>query len=141
MQTSVKGIFACGNTVHVHDLVDFVTAESLRAGENAARYVQGQKIKNPEHITLRPGNRVRYTVPQYIESKERQNPVSIMFRATDVYRDVTIVISSNNERIRSIKKKIVRPGEMQVVELKADQLAKVKDNITVAIELPEEDVE
>ena len=141
MQTSVKGIFACGNTVHVHDLVDFVTAESLRAGENAARYVQGQKIKNPEHITLRPGNRVRYTVPQYIESKENQNPVSIMFRATDVYRDVTIVISSNNERIRSIKKKIVRPGEMQVVELKADQLAKVKDNITVAIELPEEDVE
>ena len=141
MQTSVKGIFACGNTVHVHDLVDFVTAESLRAGENAARYVQGQKIKNPEHITLRPGNRVRYTVPQYIESKESQNPVSIMFRATDVYRDVTIVISSNNERIRSIKKKIVRPGEMQVVELKADQLAKVKDNITVAIELPEEDVE
>ena len=90
---------------------------------------------------MRPGNRVRYTVPQYIESKENQNPVSIMFRATDVYRDVTIVISSNNERIRSIKKKIVRPGEMQVVELKADQLAKVKDNITVAIELPEEDVE
>jgi len=141
MQTSVEGIFACGNTVHVHDLVDFVTAESLRAGENAAKYVQGKKAANPQHITLRPGNRVRYTVPQYIESTENENGVSIMFRSTDVYRDVHIVISSNNERIKSIRKKIVRPGEMQVVELKADQLAKVKDNITVAIELPEEDMD
>ncbi len=63
MQTSVPGVFACGNTVHVHDLVDFVTAESLRAGENAALYVQGRRSKNPTHITLRAGNRVRYTVP------------------------------------------------------------------------------
>jgi len=141
MQTSVEGIFACGNTVHVHDLVDFVTAESLRAGENAAKYVQGKKTANPEHITLRPGNRVRYTVPQYIESKENEGNTSIMFRSTDVYRDVTIVISSNNERIRSIRKKIVRPGEMQVVELKPEQMAKVQDNITVAIELPEEDMD
>lgn len=141
MQTSVEGIFACGNTVHVHDLVDFVTAESLRAGENAARYVQGKKATHPQHITLRPGNRVRYTVPQYIESTENENGVSIMFRSTDVYRDVHIVISSNNERIKSIRKKIVRPGEMQVVELKADQLKKIKDNITVAIELPEEDMD
>ncbi|MCR5253195.1 MAG: NAD(P)/FAD-dependent oxidoreductase [Treponema sp.] len=141
MQTSVEGIFACGNTVHVHDLVDFVTAESLRAGENAARYVQGVKAKNPKNVVLRPGNRVRYTVPQYIESTESENPISIMFRPTDVYRNVQIVAYSNNERIKAIKKKIVRPGEMQVLELNPDQLAKVKDNLTVSIEIPEEDVE
>ena len=141
MQTSVPGVFACGNTVHVHDLVDFVTAESLRAGENAALYVQGYKAKNPQHITLRPGVRVRYTVPQYIESTESEKPVAIMFRCTDVYKDVHIVISSNGERIRSIKKKIVRPGEMQSVELTPEQLSQVKGDITVAIELPEEDVE
>jgi len=141
MQTSVEGIFACGNTVHVHDLVDFVTAESLRAGENAAKYVQGFKAKNPQHITLRPGNRVRYTVPQYIESTETENPISIMFRPTDVYRNVSIVVYSNNERIKTTKKKIVRPGEMQVVELNPEQLSKVKDNLTIAIELPEEDME
>ena len=64
MQSSVPGIFACGNTVHVHDLVDFVTAESLRAGENAAKYVQGKISESGEKIILRPGNRVRYTVPQ-----------------------------------------------------------------------------
>ena len=141
MQTSVEGIFACGNTVHVHDLVDFVTAESLRAGENAAKYVKGAKAKNPQNVVLRPGNRVRYTVPQHIESTDTENPISIMFRPTDVYRNVQIVAYSNNERIKAMKKKIVRPGEMQVLELNPEQLAKVKDNLTVSIEIPEEDVE
>ena len=141
MQTSVEGIFACGNTVHVHDLVDFVTAESLRAGENAAKYVQGVTTKNPTNIILRPGNRVRYTVPQHIESTQSDTPISIMFRPTDVYRNVQIVAYSNNERIKATKKKIVRPGEMQVLELAPEQLAKVKDNLTVSIEIPEEDMD
>ena len=141
MQTSVEGIFACGNTVHVHDLVDFVTAESLRAGENAAKYVKGAKAKNPQNVVLRPGNRVRYTVPQHIESTDTENPISIMFRPTDVYRNVQIVAYSNNERIKAMKKKIVRPGEMQVLELNPEQLAKVKDNLTVSIEIPEEDMD
>ena len=141
MQTSVEGIFACGNTVHVHDLVDFVTAESLRAGENAAKYVQGRRTEKPKHITLRPGNRVRYTVPQYIESTQSDTPVSIMFRSTDVYRGVSIVIYSNDQRIKAVRKKIVRPGEMQVVSLSPEDLAKIRDNVTVAVEIPEEDVE
>ena len=64
-----------------------------------------------------------------------------MFRPTDVYRNVQIVAYSNNERIKAMKKKIVRPGEMQVLELNPEQLAKVKDNLTVSIEIPEEDVE
>ena len=141
MQTSVEGIFACGNTVHVHDLVDFVTAESLRAGDNAAKYVSGAKAKNPRNVVLRPGNRVRYTVPQHIESTESETPISIMFRPTDVYRNVQIVAYSNNERIKATKKKIVRPGEMQVLELSPEQLAKVKDNLTISIEIPEEDMD
>ena len=141
LQTSVEGIFACGNTVHVHDLVDFVTAESIRAGENAAKYVQGAKAKNPKNVVLRPGNRVRYTVPQHIESTESETPISIMFRPTDVYRNVQIVAYSNNERIKAMKKKIVRPGEMQVLELNPEQLAKVHDNLTVSIEIPEEDMD
>ncbi len=141
MQTSVDGIFACGNTVHVHDLVDFVTAESLRAGENAALYVQGKTSGEAQHIVLRAGNRVRYTVPQYLDSTTSEKNVSIMFRPTDVYRDVQIVVYSNDERIKSMKKKVVRPGEMQVVELTPAQLAEVKGNLTVAIEIPEEDVE
>ena len=138
MQTSVPGVFACGNTVHVHDLVDFVTAESLRAGENAAKYAQNKIKNNGQHVTLRPGNRVRYTVPQYIESTESDTNTSIMFRSTDVYKDVYIEVSSNGEKIKSLKKKVVRPGEMQVIELSPEQLAQVKDNLTVSIELPQE---
>lgn len=141
MQTSVEGIFACGNTVHVHDLVDFVTAESIRAGENAAKYVQGKVVSNGEKVTLKPGNRVRYTVPQHLDSTESDSNISIMFRPTDVYRNVSIVVYSNNERIKSQRKKVVRPGEMQVVELTPEQLKQVHENLTVAIEIPEEDVE
>ena len=135
MQTSATGIFACGNTVHVHDLVDFVTAESLRAGENAAKFVQGKIVQDGKKITLRPGNRVRYTVPQYIESTKQDGNVSIMFRSTDVYKDVYIEVSSNNQVLKSVRKKVVRPGEMQVVELSPDQLEKAEDNITVSIQL------
>ncbi len=138
MQTSVSGIFACGNTVHVHDLVDFVTKESIRAGKNASRYVQNKIKDNGRHVTLRPGNRVRYTVPQHIESTESDENISIMFRSTDVYKDVYIEVSSNGKKIKSMKKKVVRPGEMQVVELTPEQLLDVKDNLTVSIELPQE---
>ncbi len=141
METSIRGVFACGNAVHVHDLVDFVTQESIRAGENAAKYAKGEKPVNPKNITIRPGNRVRYTVPQYIESTETESNISIMFRPTDEYRDVQIVVHSNNQRIKAQKKKIVKPGEMQVVELKSDVLSKVVDNLTVSIEIPEEDRE
>jgi NADPH-dependent 2,4-dienoyl-CoA reductase/sulfur reductase-like enzyme len=138
MQSSVPGIFACGNTVHVHDLVDFVTAESLRAGENAAKYVQGKITASGEKIILRPGNRVRYTVPQYIESREQDGNVSIMFRVTDVYKDVYVEVSSGNEVLKSIRKKVVRPGEMQVVELAPDQIKSAGGDITVSIQLPQE---
>ena len=138
MQSSVPGIFACGNTVHVHDLVDFVTAESLRAGENAAKYVQGKINASGEKIILRPGNRVRYTVPQYIESREQDGNVSIMFRVTDVYKDVYVEVSSGNEVLKSIRKKVVRPGEMQVVELAPDQIKSAGVDITVSIQLPQE---
>ena len=138
MQSSVPGIFACGNTVHVHDLVDFVTAESLRAGENAAKYVQGKITASGEKIILRPGNLVRYTVPQYIESREQEGNVSIMFRVTDVYKDVYVEVSSGNEVLKSIRKKVVRPGEMQVVELAPDQIKSAGVDITVSIQLPQE---
>lgn len=90
---------------------------------------------------LKPGNRVRYTVPQHLDSTESDSNISIMFRPTDVYRNVSIVVYSNNERIKTQRKKVVRPGEMQVVELTPEQLKQVHENLTVAIEIPEEDVE
>ncbi|MBO7136225.1 MAG: pyridine nucleotide-disulfide oxidoreductase, partial [Spirochaetaceae bacterium] len=91
-------------------------------------------------IPVRGANRVRYTVPQYFDSLDHEK-AAIMFRVTDVYPDVQIVISSGTERICSAKRRIVRPGEMQVIELSRSQLEKVRDSVTVSIELPEEDID
>jgi hypothetical protein len=84
-------------------------------------------------------------VPQHLDlpinQEETQDKLKIMFRSTDVYRDVQIVVYSETQRIKAQKKKIIRPGEMQVVELNQSQINMIKGNITVTIELPEEDVE
>ncbi len=140
METSIDGIFACGNTVHVHDLVDFVTAESMRAGQQAAAFVKREKHEKRLRIPVRGANRVRYTVPQYFDSLDHEN-ATIMFRVTDVYRDVLVVVSSGINRICAVKKRIVRPGEMQIVELNKEHLKKIEDSVTVSIELPEEDID
>ena len=81
---------------------------------------------------------MRYTVPQYIESRAQDGNVSIMFRVTDVYKDVYVEVSSGNEVLKSIRKKVVRPGEMQVIELAPNQIENAGGDITVSIQLPQE---
>jgi len=139
MQTSVEGIFACGNAVHVHDLVDFVTEESIRAGKNAALYVQKNNSLTNLRIPVRSGNRVRYTIPQYVDSLDI--PFKILFRTADEYRNVHICAYSNNNKIKTQKKKIVRPGEMLSFEISENDVLKIAHDITISIELPEEDID
>jgi len=139
MQTSIEGVFACGNAVHVHDLVDFVTEESIRSGKSAALYVQKSRKPASLRIPVRSGNRVRYTIPQFVDSLDE--PFKILFRTADEYRNVHICAYSNNKKVKSIKKKIVRPGEMLSFEMTDGDLIKIQHDITVAIELPEEDVD
>ncbi|HOS29774.1 MAG TPA: FAD-dependent oxidoreductase [Treponemataceae bacterium] len=139
MQTSIEGVFACGNAVHVHDLVDFVTEESIRSGKSAALYVQKTRKPASLRIPVRSGNRVRYTIPQFVDSLDE--PFKILFRTADEYRNVHICAYSNNKKVKSIKKKIVRPGEMLSFEMTDGDLIKIQHDITVAIELPEEDVD
>ena len=146
METSVPGIFACGNSVHVHDLVDYVTEESLLAGKCAADYVKSNSREAPsEKLSVTPGNRVRYTVPQHLDFPlSKENEVMLMFRATDVYKNVTVTVYSGSELIMQTKKRIVRPGEMQTLNLKENQINKinqVKQPITVSIELPEDAID
>src|SRR5574344_97070 len=165
METSLPGIFACGNSVHVHDLVDYVTEESLLAGECAADYVRGQAAIGrasaktmPIILPVTPGNRVRYTVPQHIEldsvpitkqeaasgSEMNDDKIRIMFRSTDVYRSVTVAVYAGTTLLAQQKKRIVRPGEMQTVELKKADLEKacaVPQPVTVSIEMPEDSID
>jgi len=155
METSLPGIFACGNSVHVHDLVDYVTEESILAGKCAADYVKEQLAsankapvkKETVILPVTPGNRVRYTVPQHIElagKTSNDEKIRIMFRSTDVYRSVTVAVYAGSTLLAQQKKRIVRPGEMQTVELKKTELEKacaIPQPVTVSIEMPEDSID
>ena len=118
-QTEVEGIFACGNVLHVHDLVDFVSEEAEIAGRSAAAYIQGQEAEALD-IPLSVDGRVRYTVPQRITQKK---DVTVFFRVADVYRNVTLKVLDGDRVVLKKKKPKMAPGEMESVTLKPEQLA------------------
>lgn len=119
-ETSHKGVFACGNVLHVHDLVDYVTLESQTAGEGAARYVQG-KTENAEYITTKGVNGVRYIVPQKVNVKN-DGDVKLYFRVGQVYKNAKTVVKYNGEVIISKKRPRLAPGEMENVIIKNEML-------------------
>ncbi|MEA5011523.1 MAG: FAD-dependent oxidoreductase [Angelakisella sp.] len=114
METSAEGVFACGNVVHVHDLVDFVTAESKRAGAAAARFALGNKADG-EVMEVKNGNRVTYTVPQQIRRSNVEKSVEIFFRVNNVYRDAVIKVESGGQVLAQFKRKHMAPGEMEKI--------------------------
>ena len=124
LETSIPGVFACGNVLHVHDLVDFVSEEAALAGERAAAYIQnGQKEEEHGALTLlRIGEGVRYTVPAMIDSDRMQEKVKVRFRVSGVYWDCAISVYAGSERILRRKKQIVTPGEMEEVILERKTL-------------------
>lgn len=129
-QTEIEGIFACGNVLHVHDLVDFVSSEAEIAGRGAAEYIKGQIKSSSRVINITTDGRVRYTVPQRIVG---DGDVEVYFRVADVYRDATIKVSDGERVILSRKKLKLAPGEMESVTLGADKLEKV-ENLRFSIE-------
>ncbi len=122
-QTEIEGIFACGNVLHVHDLVDFVSSEAEIAGRGAAEYILGKSKAYERVINITTDGRVRYTVPQRIA---HEGDVEVYFRVADVYRDATIKVSDGERVILSRKKLKFAPGEMESVTLKADKLEGVE---------------
>ncbi len=134
METSVSGIFASGNVVHVHDLVDFVTAESQRAGKSAAQFALNGEVQNNNCIEILNGNAVTYTVPQKIRCENVEKFVEIFFRVNFVYKDVEIRITSGKEVLARFKREHMAPGEMEKVVFPKTLFTKVKDNnITISI--------
>ena len=131
-ETAIEGVFACGNVLHVHDLVDYVSEEAGIAGKAAAQYILGKKERNA-NLTLSTDGKVRYTVPQRItEIKD----TTVYFRVADVYRDAKIVVKDGEKVILEKKKQKLAPGEMETVALKADLLANIESgNISFSIEL------
>jgi sarcosine oxidase subunit alpha len=113
-QTSVEGIFACGNVLHVHDLVDYVSEEAEIAGRSAAAYIKGESGERVS-VNIETDGKVRYTVPRTITAL---GDVNVYFRVSDVYRNVTVAVYRDGERVLAKKKVKVAPGEMECVKLK-----------------------
>ena len=134
METSVEGIFACGNTVHVHDLVDFVTAESQRAGRCAAAYIKGQSPSPNAFLPVTAGSMVNYTVPQKIHLPASA-PVEIFFRVAMPMKDKKIVVtaSGTGEKLMEFKRLHLTPGEMEHITIPTSALEKAPDGIEIAI--------
>jgi len=132
-ETSVPGIFACGNVLHVHDLVDHVSNESFKAGAAAAAYVRNE-TRRGSVIAVRDGDGVRGTVPQQIRSDTDQ-PVDLMFRPSAVFRNSSVVVESGAQELIRKKAMIFTPGEMALVTLRPEMLKNIgSDSITVRIE-------
>ncbi len=129
-QTSASGIFSCGNVLHVHDLVDFVSDEAEIAGKSAALYIQKGLAQNVD-IKLVPAGKVRYTVPQRITSEEED--VRIFFRVSDVVKNAVIRIEKDGNLLSEKKKIRVAPGEMESLLLSAEDVKGAKE-ITISLE-------
>ena len=133
LETSVPGIFACGNVLHVHDLVDHVSAESFRAGRAAASFVRASAPPAPAY-TVKDGPGVRGTVPQKISARPAED-VPLMFRPADVYRNAAAVVECGGQEILRKKAMIYTPGEMAVLTLKKEDFENLPDKvITVRME-------
>jgi len=131
-QTEIEGVYACGNVLHVHDLVDYVSEESDIAGKAAAAYVLNGANAGSKVIKLSTDGKVRYTVPQRITAEK---DVTVYFRVADVYRDVRIVVKDGENVLINKKKQKVAPGEMETVTLTADMLRGLAgDSLSFSIE-------
>lgn len=138
LETSIDGVFACGNVLHVHDLVDFVSEEAAAAGKNAAAYIKAGAVKlnNGKDITLKATDGVRYTVPVTINPERMEENITIRFRVGNVYKNCYVSAYFGEDRVIHRKRQIVAPGEMEEIKLTKEQLLQYADleEITVKIE-------
>lgn len=138
LETNQSGIFACGNVLHVHDLVDYVSKEAKAAGENAAEYVLGNAADATEFIDIKTGKGIRYTVPSSICIERMEDLQTIRFRVGDVYKNCHIVVKADGQELLKLKKQIVAPGEMEQVILKKQLLETKGISKEIIIELAAE---
>lgn len=139
LETSMEGVFACGNVLHVHDLVDFVSEEATMAGKNAVRYIKGETVNSEDHkIDLVPEGGVRYTVPKYIRPENMADILTVRFRVGGVVKNCYISTYFDDERVMKRKRPVVAPGEMEEVKILKSKLAEYPDLKKITIKIEEE---
>ncbi len=136
LETNVEGVFACGNVLHVHDLVDFVSQEAEAAGKHAAEYVKEGKNNAGRDIPIVATQGARYTVPKTMNPERMEDAHTVRFRVGDVYQNCYVSVYFDEERVLHRKRPVVAPGEMEQVVLKKEQLQAYPDlkQITIKIE-------
>ena len=137
LETSVEGVFACGNVLHVHDLVDFVSEEAAMAGKNAVRYIKGETVKESARIDIIPKDGVRYTVPKYIRPDNMEDELTVRFRVGGVYKNCYISTYFDEERVMRRKRPVVAPGEMEEIKLSKEKLLRYPGLKTVTVKIEE----
>ena len=140
METSLPGVFAAGNVVHVHDLVDFVTAESQRAGRAAADYLAGRSVSGEADLELVCGDRVNYTVPRKLRLANIDKAVGVFFRVNKVMEAGTIrVTDATGAEVAAFRREHLAPGEMEQIQLPKVLLEKAAGPITISVEEAKEE--
>ncbi|MBR5761236.1 MAG: FAD-dependent oxidoreductase [Lachnospiraceae bacterium] len=137
LETSIPGVFACGNVLHVHDLVDYVSGEASEAGKHAAEYVTNRTASKEEApIALETGNGVRYTVPSFVRPSRLENFLTVRFRVGNVYKNPEICVYLGDKCLQRRKKQICAPGEMEQVIIKKSDIETMAagETIRIAIE-------
>lgn len=135
METSVSGIFACGNVVHVHDVVDFVTEESIRAGANAARFVKGEIGSESESMNIKVSGGLTYCVPHKLRYSAMPDKLDLFMRVEDVYEKAKIVVKNNGNVLASFNKKHLTPGEMIKQIVPKSLFENASGDIEIALEV------
>lgn len=129
METEIEGIFACGNVLHVHDVVDYVTEESQKAGKSAAQFVKGSLEREKDYMELKPGKGIGYIVPQVVNKRNLDKPLELFLRVRDVHADSKLIVKLDGEEIRCFKKKYLLPSEMEKMILRPDLFEGEKGNV------------
>ena len=117
LETGIPGVFACGNVLHVHDLVDYVSEEAAKAGQMAARFVAGDNESTVREIAVKGESGVRYTVPMTIRPDRVADKLTVRFRVGDVYKSAYVSVYFDDERVGHKKKRVIAPGEMEQIIL------------------------
>lgn len=133
LETNIPGVFAAGNVLHVHDLVDYVSQEASQAGKNAAVYVLSGKSESSKEVKLTAGTGVRYTVPVTIRPDKMEDLLTVRFRVGSVYKNPEICVYMGDKCVLRRKKQICAPGEMEQVVLKKSDVENMDEGELIKI--------
>ena len=127
LETDIPGVYACGNVLHVHDLVDYVSGESSAAGKNAADFILGKNARENDGsvINIKTENGVRYTVPSVVRPSLMPDTLTVRFRVGNEYRDKNLAVYLDGKQLMKLPKRIMAPGEMEQIILVKSKVGEI----------------